>query len=195
MEFFAAAVSSPPRRSHSAMGTSVSSAGEALRRRACSHEDGNGYFSKPILPRSAGRVVVFSRIVVKRILGTIFRALFCLSFGVMIAIGALMAFGLVPAIRGGQASEMIAWETFVHPRQEGVLAKVFFSLSAINLVLIWGWLIHCAARLDFLRLFTGALVGAAIVAALLFLTPSYCARLPEADPGKVAEHTMTVQAR
>ena len=107
----------------------------------------------------------------KRVLLTIFRGFLCLSFGVMIAIGVLMAHGLVPAIRGGQASEMIAWETFVHPRQDGVLAKVFFSLSAVNLVLIWGLLIHCAARLDFLRLFAGAFAGAAIVAALLFLTP------------------------
>jgi hypothetical protein len=130
---------------------------------------------------------------VKRILGIIFRGLFCLSFGVMIAIGALMAYGLVPAIRGGQASEMIAWETFVHPRQEGVLAKVFFSLSAVNLVLLWGWLIHCAARLDFLRLFAGALVGVAIVAALLFLTPSYCARLPDANASKVADQMITIQ--
>jgi hypothetical protein len=130
---------------------------------------------------------------VKRILGIIFRGLFCLSFGVMIAIGALMAYGLVPAIRGGQASEMIAWETFVHPRQEGVLAKVFFSLSAVNLVLIWGWLIHCAARLDFLRLFAGALVGVAIVAVLLFLTPSYCARLPDANASKVADQMITIQ--
>ena len=129
----------------------------------------------------------------KRILGTIFRGLFCLSFGVMIAIGALMAYGLVPAIQGGQASQMIAWETFVHPRQEGVLAKVFFSLSAVNLVLIWGWLIHCAARLDFLRLFAGTLAGAAIVAALLFLTPSYCARLPNANASRVADHSTGTQ--
>jgi hypothetical protein len=115
----------------------------------------------------------------------IFRGLLCLSFGVMIAIGAMMAYGLIPAIQGGQASEMIAWETFIHPRQEGVLGKVFFSLSAVNLVLIWGWLIHCAARLDFLRLFAGILAGAAIVAALLFLTPSYCARIPDAKAVKL----------
>ena len=89
----------------------------------------------------------------------------------MIVIGVLMAYGLAPGIRGGQASEMIAWETFVYPQQEGVLGKAFFSLSAVNLVLIWGWLIHCAARFDFLRLFAGALTGAAIVAALLFLPP------------------------
>ena len=113
----------------------------------------------------------------------------------MIAIGVPMAYGLVPAIRGGQACEMIAWETFVHPRQEGVLAKVFFSLSAFNLVLIWGWLIHCAARLDFLRLFAGALAGATIVAALLFLTPSYCARLPDADTSKVADQMISTQAQ
>ena len=131
--------------------------------------------------------------VVKRILGTIFRGLFCVSFGVMIAIGVLMAYGLVPAIRGGQASEMIAWETFLHPRQEGVLGKVFFSLSAVNLVLIWGWLIHCAARLDFVRLFGGILAGAAIVAALLFLTPSYCSRVPEADASKIAYHITRTQ--
>ena len=111
----------------------------------------------------------------------------------MIAIGALMAYGLVPGIRGGQASEMVAWETFVHSRQEGVLAKVFFSLSAVNLVLIWGWLIHCAARLDFLRLFAGALAGAAIVAALLFLTPSYCARLPDGNASKVAGQMTATQ--
>ena len=110
----------------------------------------------------------------------------------MIAIGALMAYRLVPGIRGGQASEMIAWETFVHPRKQGVLAQLFFSLSAVNLVLIWGWLIHCAARLDFLRLFAGALAGAAIVAAFLFLTPSYCARLP--DAGKVADQVTRTQA-
>jgi hypothetical protein len=138
--------------------------------------------------------VVVSLAAVKRILLTIFRAFLCFSFGVMIAIGVLMAYGLVPAIRGGRASEMIAWETFVHPRQEGVLAKVFFSLSAVNLVLIWGWLIHCAARLDFLRLFAGALAGAAIVAALLFLTPSYCARLPAADTSKVAEQMIRIQS-
>jgi hypothetical protein len=137
--------------------------------------------------------VVVSLTVVKRIVGTIFRGLLCLSFGVMIAIGALMAYGLVPTIRGGQASEMIAWETFVHPRQEGVLAKVFFSLSAVNLVLIWGWLIHCAARLDVLRLLAGALLGAAIVAALLFLTPSYCARLPDANASRAADHMTETQ--
>ena len=130
----------------------------------------------------------------KRVLLTIFRGFLCLSFGVMIAIGVLMAYGLVPAIRGGQASEMIAWETFVHPRQEGVLAKVFFSLSAFNLVLIWGWLIHCAARLDFLRLFAGAVAGATIVAALLFVTPSYCARLPDPDTSKVADQMIRTQA-
>jgi hypothetical protein len=130
----------------------------------------------------------------KTILGTIFKGLLCLSFGVMIAIGALMAYGLVPAIRGGEASELMAWETFVHPRQEGVLGKIFFSLSAINLVLIWGWLIHCAARLDALRLFAGVLAGAAIIAALLFLTPSYCARLPD-DVSKVTEPIHTTQPR
>ena len=129
----------------------------------------------------------------KRVLLTIFRGFLCLSFGVMIAIGVLMAYGLVPAIRGGQASEVIAWETFVHPRQEGVLAKVFFSLSAFNLVLIWGWLIHCAARLDFLRLFAGAVAGATIVAALLFVTPSYCARLPDPDTSKVADWMVKTQ--
>lgn len=112
----------------------------------------------------------------------------------MVAIGALMAYGLVPAIRGGQASELMAWETFVHPRQEGVLGKLFFSLSAINLVLIWAWLIHCAARLDVLRLFAGVLAGAAIIAALLFLTPSYCARLPD-SVSKVAEHRQVTQTR
>ena len=112
----------------------------------------------------------------------------------MIAIGALMAYGLVPGIRGGRASEMIAWETFVHPPQEGVLAKAFFSLSAVNLVLIWGWLIHCAARVDFLRLFGGVLAGAAIVAGLLVLTPSYCARIPDGDARRVAEHLITTQA-
>jgi hypothetical protein len=109
----------------------------------------------------------------------------------MIAIGAMMAYGLIPPIQGGQASELIAWETFVHPRQEGVLGKVFFSLSAVNLVLIWGWLIHCAARLDFLRLFAGVLAGAAIVVALLFLTPSYCARIPDANTSKVADQMTT----
>jgi len=112
----------------------------------------------------------------------------------MVAIGALMAYGLVPAIRGGEASELMAWETFVHPRQEGVLGKIFFSLSAINLVLIWGWLIHCAARLDALRLFAGVLAGAAIIAALLFLTPSCCARLPD-SVSKVAEHRQMTQTR
>jgi hypothetical protein len=127
---------------------------------------------------------------VKRTLLTILRGLLCLSFGVMIVIGVLMAYGVAPAIRGGQASEMIAWETFVYPQQEGVLGKAFFSLSAVNLVLIWGWLIHCAATLDFLRLFAGALTGAAIVAALLFLTPSYCARSPDANVGQVADHVM-----
>lgn len=111
----------------------------------------------------------------------------------MITIGVLMAYGLVPDIQGGQASEMVAWETFVHPRQEGVLAKVFFSLSAVNLVLIWGWLIHCAAKLDILRLFAGLIAGAAIVAGLLFLTPSYCARVPNADTSRVAEHLITMQ--
>lgn len=88
---------------------------------------------------------------------------------------------------------MVAWETFVHLRQESILGQVFFSLSAVNLVLIWGWLIHCAAKLDFLRFFAGLLAGSAIVAALLFLTPSYCARLPDAEASKVADHTTRTQ--
>jgi hypothetical protein len=131
---------------------------------------------------------------VRSIFGIIFRGILWLSFGMMIAIGMLMAYGLVPGIRGGEASEMIAWETFVYPRQEGTLGKVFFSLSAVNLVLIWGWLIHCAAKLDFLRFFGGIFAGAAIIAALLFLTPSYCARIPDANTSKVADQMTTTQA-
>jgi hypothetical protein len=66
------------------------------------------------------------------------------------------------------------------------LSKIFFSLSAFNLALIWGWLIHCAAKLDFLRLFAGILAGAAIIGALLFLTPSYCSRSPDLTTGEAA---------
>lgn len=113
---------------------------------------------------------------VRGILRLIFRVLLWASFGLMIGLGLLMAYGLIPGIRGGQASEMIGWDKFVSTAADGVLGRVFFSLSAVNLVLIWGWLIHCAARLDFWRLFEGIFAGVAIVGALLFLTPSYCSR-------------------
>ena len=49
-------------------------------------------------------------------------------------------------------------------------------LATVNLVIVWAWLIRCAAKNDFLRLGAGLLAGAVIVGTLLFLTPSYCSR-------------------
>lgn len=97
----------------------------------------------------------------------------------MIALGLLMAYGLVPGIRGGRMAEVIEWRDFARSASDGSLGKIFFSLAAINLVLVWGWLIHCAARLDFLRLAAGLLTATAIIVGLLFLTPAYCSRSPD----------------
>ncbi|HEY5954169.1 MAG TPA: hypothetical protein VIT18_07380 [Terrimicrobiaceae bacterium] len=116
---------------------------------------------------------------VKIVLRLIWRALLCLSFGAMIALGLLMAYGLVPGIRGGRMAEVIEWSDFARSASDGSLGKIFFSLAAINLVLVWGWLIHCAARLDFLRLAAGLLAGTAIIGGLLFLTPAHCSRSPD----------------
>lgn len=122
---------------------------------------------------------VFSQ-AVKIVLRLIARVFLWVSFGAMIGIGLLMAYGMVPGIWGGRASEIMGWD-FAPSGQGGFLGKVFFGLSAINLLLIWGWLIHCAARLDVLRLLAGILAGTAIVGALLFLTPPYCARSPRVE--------------
>ncbi|HEU4679701.1 MAG TPA: hypothetical protein VFS35_09285 [Terrimicrobiaceae bacterium] len=115
----------------------------------------------------------------KIVLRLVWRSLLCLSFGVMIALGLLMAYGLVPGIRGGRMAEVIEWRDFARSASDGSLGKIFFSLAAINLVLVWGWLIHCAARLDFLRLAAGLLTATAIIVGLLFLTPAYCSRSPD----------------
>ncbi|HEY5779830.1 MAG TPA: hypothetical protein VIT00_13890 [Terrimicrobiaceae bacterium] len=111
----------------------------------------------------------------------ILRALLCISFGVMILIGLLMAYGLVPKIRGSQGLEVSGWDDYDAGDPWAFLARVFFGLATINLLLVWGWLIHCAARHDFLRLFAGILVGAAIIGALLFLTPSHCSHAHHAE--------------
>jgi len=74
---------------------------------------------------------------------------------------------------------LAATSDFARSASDGSLGKIFFSLAAINLVLVWGWLIHCAARLDFLRLAAGLLAGTAIIGGLLFLTPAHCSRSPD----------------
>jgi hypothetical protein len=74
----------------------------------------------------------------KIVLRLIWRALLCLSFGAMIALGLLMAYGLVPGIRGGRMAEVIEWSDFARSASDGSLGKIFFSLAAINLVLVWG---------------------------------------------------------
>jgi hypothetical protein len=129
---------------------------------------------------------------VRGILRLIFQVLLWASFGLMIGLGLLMAYGLVPEMRGGQASELIGWDNFVSTATDGVLGRIFFSLSAVNLVLIWGWLIHCAARLDFWRLFEGIFAGVAIIGALLFLTPSYCSRSGQFEANEAQGEAPTV---
>jgi hypothetical protein len=102
----------------------------------------------------------------------------CLSFAIMIAIGVLMAYGVIPAADVSHRLEVLGWEYQNGSETRGFLINVFFTLATVNLLSIWLWLIRCAAQGDFLRLGAGLLLGTAIVAALLFLTPSYCSRAP-----------------
>jgi hypothetical protein len=53
------------------------------------------------------RVVVILHLGVRIILRLIFGVLLWASFGLMIGLGLLMAYGLIPGIRGGQASEIV----------------------------------------------------------------------------------------
>jgi hypothetical protein len=102
--------------------------------------------------------------------------LLSLSFGMMIVIGLLMAYGMIPATRSHRGLEVLGWEYQNGSELTGFLSNAFFSLATVNLLLVWAWLIRCAARGDFLRLGAGLLVGTLIIAALLLLTPSYCSR-------------------
>ena len=110
--------------------------------------------------------------------------LLCLSFFVMIGIGLLMAYGLVPGSRGPQGLEVLGWDYYDWGDPRTLAPNVFFMLATVNLVIVWAWLIRCAAKGDFLRLGAGLLVGAVIIGTLLFLTPSYCSRSPRLRTGE-----------
>ncbi len=109
-------------------------------------------------------------------IGRILRLVLCLGFSVMIGIGLLMAYELVPGSRGSQRLEVLGWDYYDWSDPHAVIPNVFFTLATVNLVIVWAWLIRCAAKGDFLRLGAGLLVGAVIIGTLLFVTPSYCSR-------------------
>jgi hypothetical protein len=120
----------------------------------------------------------------KNTIGRILKLLFCLSFFVMIGIGLLMAYGLIPGSRGQQRLQVLGWDYSDWGDPSTMVPNVFFLLATVNLVIVWVWLIRCAAKGDFLRLGAGLLVGAVIVSILLFLTPSYCSRSPRLRAGE-----------
>jgi hypothetical protein len=99
--------------------------------------------------------------------------LLSLSFGMMIVIGLLMAYELLPTSHSNRAFEAPTRD-WADPG--AFLINTFFTLATLNLLVIWAWLIRCAAHNDFLRLTAGLLVGALIISTLLVLTPSYCSR-------------------
>ena len=88
------------------------------------------------------------------------------SFCLMIGLGLLMAHGIAP---GGPVQERLDLPGWIDDPGNSV-ANVFFALAALNLLIVWAWLIRCAAKGDFLRLAEGILVGSAVVGTLLFLT-------------------------
>ena len=95
-----------------------------------------------------------------------------------------MAYGLVPGSRGPQGLEVLGWDYYDWGDPRTLAPNVFFMLATVNLVIVWAWLIRCAAKGDFLRLGAGLLVGAVIIGTLLFLTPSYCSRSPRLRTGE-----------
>jgi hypothetical protein len=97
-----------------------------------------------------------------------------LSFGVMITIGLLMGYELIPRSSGSPGLETLGWTYRNWGDSHAFLINVFFTLATLNLLMVWTWLIRCAAKGDFLRLIAGLLIGAVIIAILLALTPSYC---------------------
>jgi hypothetical protein len=99
--------------------------------------------------------------------------LFCLSICFMTGIGLLMAHGLIAGSRGLEVS---GWNYGNWHEPQAFLINLFFTLATANLLVVWAWLIRCAAKGDFLRLVAGFLAGAAIIGALLLLTPSYCSQ-------------------
>ena len=108
------------------------------------------------------------------------RLLVSLSFCLMIGLGLLMAHGIAP---GGPVQERLDLPGWIDDPGNSV-ANVFFALAALNLLIVWAWLIRCAAKGDFLRLAEGILVGSAVVGTLLFLTPTYCSRSPHIRTGE-----------
>ena len=93
----------------------------------------------------------------------------------MAGIGLLMAYGLIPGSHGGRGLE-IGWDYHDWDDSQALAINLFFTLATANLLVVWAWLIRCAAKGDFLRLAAGLLTGAAIIGAMLFLTPSQCSR-------------------
>jgi hypothetical protein len=120
----------------------------------------------------------------KNTISRVLKLLFFLSFLVMSGIGLLMAYGLVPGSRGQQRLQVLGWDYSDWGDPGTMLPNVFFLLATVNLVIVWAWLIRCAAKGDFLRLGAGLLVGAVIISILLFLTPSYCSRSPRLRAGE-----------
>ena len=102
--------------------------------------------------------------------------LFCLSVCSMTGIGLLMAYGLIPGSHGGRGLEITGWDYHDWDDSQALAINLFFTLATANLLVVWAWLIRCAAKGDFLRLAAGLLAGAAIIGAMLFLTPSECSR-------------------
>ncbi|MGA7393621.1 MAG: hypothetical protein WBW78_13285 [Terrimicrobiaceae bacterium] len=94
----------------------------------------------------------------------------------MAGIGLLMAYGLIPGSHGGRGLEITGWDYHDWDDSQTLTINLFFTLATANLLVVWAWLIRCAAKGDFLRLAAGLLTGAAIIGAMLFLTPSQCSR-------------------
>ena len=92
----------------------------------------------------------------------------------MIAIGLLMGYELIPRSSGNSGLEALGWTYRNWGDSRAFLINVFFTLATLNLLMVWAWLIRCAAKGNFLRLIEGLLVAALIIAILLALTPSYC---------------------
>ena len=104
------------------------------------------------------------------------RLLLWLSFGVMIGIGLLMGYELIPRSSGNPRLEVLGWTYRNWGDSHAFLINVFFTLATLNLLMVWAWLIRCAAKGDFPRLIAGLFAGAVIITILLTLTPAYCLR-------------------
>ena len=104
-------------------------------------------------------------LIIRRVLNL----LLYLSFCVLAGSGLLMAYKLIPGSRGGRGLGALGWDRHEWGDLHTWVAIAFVALIFAHLLINWRWLVKCAAQNHLWRLAAGLALGAAIIAAFIFL--------------------------